>query len=228
MKKELYSHFIYLSNFFKTTELKISTNDNLEVNEISALGSVHYKIDLTDAYLKIKDTQQKKYNGLLISLLLLAAGITPVIQFSLTNHSLIFPLLSCSLILSSALLLLLKTKAKKVCSLYKSSNNQFIYKFCLDMKSSNSDNINKFIHELTRRISKDNTLESVVETTSQNSTEDQYNHLMYNLECLYNAAVIDDITFDKIDARINEKLYPKENRETQYLAEVIYLHKNLS
>jgi len=59
MNKELYSHFIYVNNLFKTSELKISTNNYLEINEISATGSVNHKIDLTDSDIEIKTASQK-------------------------------------------------------------------------------------------------------------------------------------------------------------------------
>jgi len=228
MKKELYSHFIYLSSLFKTTELKISTSNNLEVNEISAIGSVHHKIDLTDAYLKVQNTQLNKHNHILITSLLIVAGSISLFQFTFPNRlEFILTLLSFSLILSSMVLLFLKSKSKRIYSLHRSSNNQFMYKFSLDADSSNNDEIKDFVDELTKRISKDDNLDSVIDVSShQNNTEEQYNNLIYNLECLYNSGVVDDTTFDRIDSNINEKLYPNENKDNRHIAEVIYLHNN--
>ncbi len=226
MKKELYSHFIYLNSFFKTTELKISTNNNLEVNEISALGSVQHKIDLTNADLKIKSTKQNKYNGFLIAFLLLGSLISSFFQFAINDKpELVFLLISISLVLISGALILLKFKTKKIYSLYRSSNNKLIYQFCLDSELSIDDDINDFIDELTNRASKENNLENYLDLDfNQSNTEEQYNNLIYNLECLYNSGVINDTTFDRINSNINDKLYPNENKDTRHVAEVIYLH----
>ena len=226
MKKELYSHFIYLHSLFKTTELKISSNNNLEVNEISALGSVQLKIDLTNTELKITNNKQNKYNDFLISLLLLGSVISSLFQFAFSNKpELLFPLLSISLVLISGVLIFIKFKTKKVYSLYRTSNNKLIYQFCLDSELSKVDDINDFIDELANRISKENKLDSYLDVNyNQSNTEEQYNNLIYNLECLYNSGMIDDMTFDRINSNINDKLYPNENKEARHVAEVIYLH----
>lgn len=226
MKKELYSHFIYLHNLFKTTELKISTNNNLVVNEISALGSVQHNIDLTNVDLRIKNSKQKKYNGYMISFLFLGSVISSLFQLALTNKpELIFPLLSFSLVFISAALMFLKFKTKNLYSLYRTSNHELIYQFNLDSDFSDDQEISGFIDELTKRVSEDKNLESFLDVNfDQNKTEEQYNSLIYNLECLYNSGVLDDMTFDRIDSSINDKLYPSKNRDTRHVAEVIYLN----
>lgn len=100
-----------------------------------------------------------------------------------------------------------------------------IYQFCLDSELSIDDDINDFIDELTNRASKENNLENFLDVDfNQSNTEEQYNNLIYNLECLYNSGVINDTTFDRINSNINGKLYPNENKDTRHVAEVIYLH----
>ena len=226
MKKELYSHFIYLNNLFKTTELKISTNNNLVVNEISALGSVQHNIDLTNADLRIKNSKQIKYNEYLIYSLLLGSVISSFFQLTFINKSeLIFPLLSVSLVLISGALMFLKFKTKNLYSLYRTSNHKLIYQFYLDSNLSDDEETSGFIDELTKRISEDKNLESFLDVNfNQNKTEEQYNNLIYSLECLYNFGVIDDMTFDRIDSNIHDKLYPSKNRDVRHVAEIIYLH----
>lgn len=226
MKKELYSHFIYINSFFKTSELKISTSGYLEVNELSALGSTQQKIDLTDGNLGIKITKPKNYFNFFIPMLLLGSLFTSFFQIILTNNqALLLTLISSSLLLMSCALLFVNYKSRNTYSLYNLSNNNVVFQISLTTGLSSKNEIREFTDEITSRISKDEYLESLHTTTqNQNSTEEQYNNLIYNLECLYNSGVVDDITFDRIDSNINEKIYPNDYEKEKHSAEVIYLH----
>ncbi|TCJ86913.1 hypothetical protein [Cocleimonas flava] len=228
MKKELYTHFVYLSNFYKTTELKIYSSNYLEINEISLFGSVHKKINLTDTYIKTKNTLPNKKIILIIALLFISAiSAFSLSQFNLNNKtvSLVLLLASASIILTTVFHLITYS-SKRRHSLIKSSSDELLYKFDFDLESSsNSEELNVFTVELQKRISGNDALDTYVDISHKcSNTEEQYNNLLYHLECLYNSGVIDDTTFDRIDSNINEKLYPNLYKDPRHVAEVIYLY----
>lgn len=226
MKKELYSHFIYINGFFKTSELKISTNDYLEINELSALGSVKYKIDLASSDLGIKYSKQKNYHNILIPILLLGCLFASIIQIAFTrNTEFLLPLISSILVIMSYTLIFFNVKTRKKYSLYKPSNNEVVYQIYLQSGLPNDEEVIEFVDELASRIHKGDNLGSIASINiNQNNTEDQYNSLIYNLESLYNSGVIDDDTFNRVESNINAKLYPNEGKKEKHNAEIIYLH----
>ena len=226
MNKELYSHFIYVNNLFKTSELKISTNNYLEINEISATGSVNHKIDLTDSDIEIKTAKPKTYYNILVQIFLLASLFTSLFQIALNNEpGFLLPLIGSALVLMSCSLIYFNFNTSKKYSIYKLSSNNIIYQIPLNSELSSEDEISDFIDELVSIISKVDYLDPIQSISlNQSSIEDQYNSLIYNLESLYNSGVIDDITFDRIDSNINEKIYPNNYEKEKHIAEVIYLH----
>ncbi len=226
MKKELYSHFIYINSFFKTTELKISTSGYLEINELSAVGSVKDKVKLTDSDIGIKKSKSKAYYNVLVPFFLLSSLFASLIQITLTHNPVfLITLLSVSLVLMSLAFTFLNLNTRNKYSLYNTSNNKVIYQICLSSELSSEDETQEFFDELTSRISKVDYLDPIQSSNlNQSSTEDQYNSLIYNLECLYNSGVVDDVTFNRIDSNINEKIYPNDYEKEKHSAEVIYLH----
>ena len=226
MKQELYSHFIYLNSFFKTSELKISASGFLEVNELTAFGSAQQKIDLTGGILGSKLIRSKTYFNFFIPMLLLGSLFTSFLQIALINNqALLLTLISSSLVIMSCGLVYLNYKSRNTYSLYNLSDNKVIFQIQLTSELSSNNEFKEFTDEISSRISKDDYLESLLASKyNQNNTEEQYNNLIYNLECLYNSGVVDDITFDRVNSNINEKIYPNDHEKEKHTAEVIYLH----
>ena len=226
MKKELYTHFLYLNSFFTTTELKLSANDNLEIHELSIMGNTQQTIDLNDNDIVLKTVDSKSNYSSIIPILLLGSLLASVLQIMFTGHiGYTFALLSILLVVTSSVLLLLNSKNKKFFCLYNLSSEIEIYKITIDSQLDTENEIKEFIDEISLKLSNDNEEISFLNNIqSSNEKEDQYSNLIYNLECLYNSGVVDDNTFNRIELNINQKLYPSDNFEKQSVADVIYLH----
>jgi len=145
MKKELYTHFIYLNSFFKTTELKISENNNLEINELSILGNTQQSINLTDSNIGVKTFSPKNKYSVIIPFMLLGSLVASLSQIFLMSHiDYILSILSITLVATSSILLISNSDKKKVFCLYNLSSGKAIYKIAIDPQLSNVNEVEDF------------------------------------------------------------------------------------
>lgn len=226
MKKELYTHFIYLNSFFKTTEFKISENNNLEINELSILGKTQQSINLTDSSIGVKIFSPQNKYSVVIPFMLLGSLVASLSQIFLTSHiDYLLSILSITLVATSSILLLSNSVKKKFFCLYNLSSGKAIYKIAINPQLSNVNEVEDFTDVIDLKLSNNYLDDSFTNNFDLNGEkEDQYSNLMYNLECLYNSGIVDDNTFNRIEININQKLYPSDNYEKQPMADVIYLH----
>ncbi|KAG1694811.1 Thrombospondin-3b [Nymphon striatum] len=192
-------------NLFKTTELKISTNRYLEVNELSAIRSSQQRIDLTSSNLEIKVTDLNNSFPSIVAIFIAGAILVSAPQIFAVQSGYLLALIS---------------------SFFLFDEQREMYSFVFDPKFPNNNDVKSFVDQLQATASYKEENEFLVDrgTNYHISTEDQYNELTYSLETLYNAGVLDDTIFSRIENNINEKLYPNQYKEEKHTAEVIYLH----
>jgi len=212
------TNFIYNSSFLSSQELRVDKKNNLKISTFSLTKNESNTIplDLIEAMPKIT-----KYPNMAISFVATACVIASAsLYLSAFNTGLISAQIVATLLLSVGIISFAFSLTKPIITYSFSYKNTSIDLFKLRCSSRNDEHIQRFVEQLIQRIENidSNTLENVKSHNINNLESDFIGHLDF----LYNHGMVNDIVYDRISDKINEKIYGIKPHKLE-LAEVILL-----
>lgn len=207
---------LYYNSLLSSRLLKIDTNDNLQIVELSPLKNRNEVIplDLIDAKPRITNKPDSQ---------LMLFGIVSALASALFFISSIYANQPWSMAFAALFLL---SSIGAIFTAFKKFTTVYIYQFAntntplFTLRESFSENeqIKTFTDTLNERIT-NLSEESIEESTDNNSNkstdknDDKHSQYANHLDFLYNHGVINDVLYKRINRKINEKIFGIDDLE---------------